>query len=262
VATDGLMRLEALAAVPTGDHASEQIGPLPGSAHAKAPGPIVGLRGVPEVAGHDSGHRPVDDNALPIGPLHLAPFCADLRVPGLGIDERAPIHRIPEDRPDGALGPGGNTTAPQGPRRWDATLIEPMGDRRVALSPVDAGLEDILHEGGLGRIGDQGDAFALRLPPAGLQDPMPPLGLVDRSAVAIRRRPPGPVAALGMGPEPACHHLGELLRVLMREDALETLHQVPGDAPVIGSGLVRIDDADAGASQRVLVERRLFGVQK
>ena len=57
------------------------------------------------------------------------------------------------------------------------------------------------------------------------------------------------------------HDLGELLGVLVGEDALETLHQVARHAGVVRAGVVRVDHADARAPERVLVKRRFLWVE-
>ncbi len=99
------MRLKLLAAVPAGDQAAEQVGPVPWPAHAEASGLPLGLRGIPELLRDDRGERALDDDVLRHGALDLAASFADLRVAGFGVDERAAVDRVVEDRPDGALGP-------------------------------------------------------------------------------------------------------------------------------------------------------------
>jgi hypothetical protein len=69
------------------------------------------------------------------------------------------------------------------------------------------------------------------------------------------------VAELGVCAQAAADELAELLAVLVGQHALEALHQVAGDAVLVGAGLVSEDDADAGAPERVLVEGGLIRLE-
>jgi hypothetical protein len=175
---------------------------------------------------------------------------ADLAVLGLAVDQGPAVERISEDRPDGALAPGGSALAPIGCGSRRATGVEILDDAADATLPLDVRLVDLLDNGGLKGVGHQADPLAVGLPSAGVGEVRGAVGLPNRPAVAVRGPPADPMPARRVGPEAPGDDLGELLAVVVGQDPLQRLDEVAGDAALVRARLVRVDHPDARPAER------------
>jgi hypothetical protein len=121
-----------------------------------------------------------------------------------------------------------------------------MSDRGNPPAPNRVRLVHVAEDLRLDRINDQRDVLTFRLPAPGTQQ-VKLMAVNDRAAKAVGRPAAREAAPFGVRPEPTLHDLAELHTEVVGHRALEAFDELAGDARLVRTCVVGVDDPDARA---------------